>query len=50
MFGDNKTHLGFYKGGVLDGFGIVDFENGDKYRGSITKEKFNGLGYMYNSK
>ena len=33
--------------GVVDGFGIIDFENGDKYRGQIIQDKFNNLGIDY---
>lgn len=50
MFSDRKSHIGFYSKGILEGFGIIDFENGDKYRGTIKNEKFNGLGYMYSNK
>ena len=47
MFSDSKSHIGFYQKGILEGYGIIDFENGDKYRGMIKNEKFNGFGYMY---
>lgn len=50
VFNHQKTHVGFYNQGVLDGFGIIDFENGDKYRGVITDDQFHGYGYMYNKK
>jgi len=50
MFSDSKSHIGFYQKGILEGYGIIDFENGDKYRGNIMNEKFNGLGYMYSHK
>jgi hypothetical protein len=50
VFGDDKTHIGVYNMGMLDGFAIIDFENNDKYRGLVKNDKFNGLGYMFNSK
>ena len=43
-FSDGKNHIAQYNMGVVDGFGIIDFENGDKYRGQIIQDKFNNLG------
>ena len=50
VFSDDKTHVGVYHMGMLDGFAIIDFENNDRYRGLVKDDKFNGLGYMYNFK
>lgn len=46
-YADGKIDEGFYKNGLLDGFGKLNFYNGDIYDGMMKNGLFEGYGIFY---